>query len=113
MKLMVAGSRSIDKNILNISAFMPDDVELLITGGTDGVDTMAEQYAAENDIKVQTMHPKYEHYGNGAPTVRNKQMVDMADRVLVFWDGKSRGAKFIYDYAKEVGTPVDMMIMKM
>ena len=39
-------------------------------------------------------------------------MVDMADRVLVFRDGSSKGAKSVYDYAKQTGKPVDMLILK-
>jgi hypothetical protein len=43
MKLMIAGSRSIVK--FDISPYITNDVELIITGGAKGIDFMAEDYA--------------------------------------------------------------------
>lgn len=43
MKLLIAGSRSITD--IDISSYIPADVDLIISGGANGVDTLAEQYA--------------------------------------------------------------------
>ena len=43
MKLMIAGSRSIHD--FDLSVHIPNDTELIITGGAQGVDALAEQYA--------------------------------------------------------------------
>lgn len=45
MKLLVAGSRSITS--FDLSPYVPADVDLIITGGAKGVDTLAEVYARE------------------------------------------------------------------
>ena len=36
-----------------------------------------------------------------APIVRNQQIVDYADHILVFWDGQSRGTASVIEYAKK------------
>ena len=33
-------------------------------------------------------------------------MVDMADAVLIVWDGVSRGTKYTLDYAKKQNKPI-------
>ena len=43
MKLLVVGSRSIQD--FDLSAYIPENTELLISGGAQGVDALAEQYA--------------------------------------------------------------------
>ena len=42
-------------------------------------------------------------YGKGAPLVRNKVMVDLADMVIVIWDGKSKGSMQTIKYTKATG----------
>ena len=98
MKLLIAGSRSITS--FDLSPYIPDDVELIITGGAKGVDTLAETYARERGIPILTVKPAYEKYGRAAPILRDEEMVDMADAVLVVWDGVSRGSKHTADYAR-------------
>ncbi len=41
--------------------------------------------------------------GRAAPLKRNEIMVDLADEVLVIWDGKSRGAQYTAKYAEKMG----------
>ena len=48
----------------------------------------------------------YRHTRKGAPLIRNKEMVDIADMVIVIWDGKSRGTKNTIDYATSRGKKV-------
>ena len=41
MKILIAGSRSIKD--FDLSEYIPEDVELIITGGASGIDSIAEQ----------------------------------------------------------------------
>ena len=101
MKLLVVGSREITD--FDLSPYIPDGVDMIISGGANGIDTEAEKYADSHRISKIIIRPQYERYGRGAPLKRNQEMVDMADSVLVVWDGKSRGTKFTMDYAEKVG----------
>lgn len=100
MKLMIAGSRSIQT--FDLSAHIPENTDLIITGGAQGVDALAEQYADKHRISKLIIRPQYDVYGKAAPILRNKKMVEIADVVLVIWDGQSVGTKSTIQYAQKL-----------
>ena len=101
MKIVIAGSRNIDN--FDLSQHIPSNVDLIITGGASGIDNLAEKYADKHKISKLIMLPDYKRYGKAAPLRRNEIMVDLADLVIVVWDGKSRGTKYTIDYATKKG----------
>ena len=42
----------------------------------------------------------------------NKRIIDYADCVLAFWDGQSRGTKFVIEQCKAQGKPVRVFLKK-
>lgn len=104
MKVLIVGSRSIRD--FDLSPHVPEGVEVVISGGATGVDTLAEEYADRNRISKMILRPDYARYGRGAPLKRNEEMVRLADVVLVIWDGISRGTKYTVDYAEKQGKRV-------
>ena len=108
MKLLIVGSRSIEK--FDLSLYIGADVDTIISGGANGIDEIAEKYADKKRISKIIMRPAYNQYGKGAPLKRNEQMVDMCDEVLIIWDGKSKGTKYTEEYAKAHGKKVTMVI---
>ena len=107
MKLLIAGSRSITD--FDLTPYIPDDVTEIISGGADGIDTLAEKYADEHKLSKHILRPEYSKYGKAAPILRNHVMVDLADAVLVIWDGKSRGTRSTVNYAKEKGKDLTLI----
>ena len=101
MRLMIAGSRSIKD--FDLTPYVPEETELIISGGSAGVDELAERYADQKRISKLILRPQYARYGRGAPLKRNEAMVDLADRVLVIWDGVSRGSAYTVKYAQAQG----------
>jgi hypothetical protein len=99
MKLLIIGSRKITD--FDLSKYVSEDVDLIISGGAKGIDSLAEIYADEHGIKKLIIHPQYNLYGRAAPIRRNEQMVDVADSVLAIWDGCSKGTKYTVDYAEK------------
>ncbi len=97
MKILIVGSRSIDK--FDFSSHIPKDTTLIISGGAKGIDTLAEKYADKHKISKLILRPRYDLYGKAAPLKRNETMVDIADSVIVVWDGRSRGTKYTLQYA--------------
>ena len=95
MKLLIVGSRTIES--FDLSPYIDAETDFIITGGAKGVDALAEHYADSKTV----IRPKYEKYGKAAPLKRNEEMVDLADRILVVWDGKSKGAQSTIRYAKK------------
>lgn len=110
MKLLIAGSRSI--NDFDLSPYISSDVDVIISGGAGGIDTLAEQYADAHRISKYILRPKYNLYGKSAPLKRNEEMIKMADKVLVIWDGVSKGAKFTLKYAEKVNKKVALIKIK-
>ncbi len=104
MKLLIAGSRSIKE--FDLTPYVPEEVDLIICGGAEGVDSIAEEYADTHRMSKLVLRPHYELYGRAAPLKRNEKMIEIADAVLVVWDGKSRGARYTAEYAKKKNKPI-------
>jgi len=56
--------------------------------------------------------PEYDRYGKAAPIVRNKAIVDYSDKVIVFWDGSSKGTLSVIKYAEKIGKPCDIILCR-
>ena len=104
--VLICGSRGI--NQLNISRYIKniDKIQKIVHGGCRGVDTIVDSWAKANDIETVIYKPNYKVYGKRAPLVRDEEMVEFADVTIAFWDGKSRGTKYTFDYAKKLGRKV-------
>ncbi len=107
MKLLIIGSRSI-KN-LDLSPYISSEVDTVISGGARGIDLLAEQYADLHRLSKFILRPRYDLYGRAAPLKRNEQMVDIADAVLVIWDGHSNGTQFTIKYAQKMNKPITVI----
>lgn len=107
MKLLIVGSRSIVD--FDLSPYISEDVDAIISGGARGIDSLAEQYADKYKLSKHIIRPRYDLYGRAAPLKRNEEMVDMADSVLVIWDGVSKGAQYTVKYAKKSNKPITVV----
>ena len=107
MKLAIIGSRTL--RIDDLEKYLPEDVTEIVSGGAKGIDTDAKNYAVKNNIKLTEFLPDYKRYGRGAPLKRNIQIIEYADIVIAFWDGKSRGTKFVIDNCKKKNVPVKVV----
>lgn len=103
MKLLVVGSRCIKE--FDLSPYISSEVDTIISGGAEGIDSLAERYADSHRLSKYIIRPRYDLHGRAAPLKRNQKMVDMADAVLIIWDGHSRGTKYTLEYAKQVKKP--------
>ena len=109
MKLLVVGSRSIAE--YDLEKHIPDGVTLIISGGANGIDTLAEEYADKKRISKLILRPEYNLYGRSAPLKRNEKMIELCDEVLVIWDGKSKGTKHSISYAEKLGKKVNLVVV--
>ena len=107
MKLLIIGSRSITD--FDLSLYIPKETDTIISGGAEGIDSLAEQYADRHRLSKYILRPRYDLYGRAAPLKRNEQMVDMADAVLVIWDGRSKGTQHTIKYAEKANKPLSVV----
>ncbi len=103
MKVAVIGSRDLQGN--HPEDYLPEDTTEIVSGGARGIDTCAKNYALQHGLKLTEFLPDYKQYGRGAPLRRNITIIEYADMVLAFWDGKSRGTKYVIDNCKQRNIP--------
>ncbi len=107
MRVAIVGSRCvIPKNIEN---YVSKEDEI-VSGGAKGVDAYAAAYARANGIRLKEFLPDYKRYGRAAPIVRNKEIVLYADKIVVFWNGKSKGTSSVMQYAEKMGKQCEIVL---
>jgi predicted Rossmann fold nucleotide-binding protein DprA/Smf involved in DNA uptake len=120
MKLAVVGSRTFnDYNYLHkkLTGLLWDLVEphtgelppstfSFVSGGARGADSIAEQWARAWGYEITVFPAEWDKYGKSAGYRRNKDIVNYADIIVAFWDGKSKGTQHSINLAKEQNKPV-------
>ena len=109
MKVAVIGSRGL--SVTDLGRYLPENTTEIVSGGAKGVDTSARVYALAHGIKLTEFLPEYTRFGRSAPLKRNITIIEYSDIVLAFWDGKSRGTKFVIDNCRKLGVEVRVYIM--
>ncbi|MDO5343010.1 MAG: SLOG family protein, partial [Bacteroidia bacterium] len=108
MKVAVIGSRNLV--VGDLSKYLPAETDEIVSGGARGIDSCAAEYAKSHGLKLTEFKPDYDRFGRGAPLKRNITIIEYADRVLAFWDGKSHGTKYAIEECKKRGVPVQVFL---
>lgn len=108
MKLGIVGSRNPgvsyqDWEKLLLEKIDPSKVEMVISGGAQGVDTFAKFFAARHHIPYMEYAPQYSLYGKYATLKRNTQIVKESTVVIAFPTTDSRGTLHSMKEAKRLG----------
>lgn len=103
MKVAIVGSRGL--GLQDFSPYLPEGASEIVSGGAKGIDRCAAAYAVAHGLTLTEFKPDYARYGRGAPLKRNLEIVDYADFVLIFWDGASRGSRFVMDACARTRKP--------
>jgi len=105
MKIAIVGSRNfydfdkLEKFIFSKVAL--EKIELVVSGGAIGADSLAERFAYKHKLPKQVFKPDWNKYSKSAGFTRNKLIIENVDTVFAFWDGSSKGTKLSIDLAKE------------
>lgn len=108
MKIAIVGSRNLNHDIPDWC--LPQGVTGIFSGAARGIDTSARRRARRKNIMCVDILPEYDLYGKGAPLKRNDLIIRSADRVLVFWDGKSPGSRYVMRECERLGKPCDIFL---
>ena len=79
---------------------------IIISGMANGADSLGCKYALEKGLKVEEYPANWTLYGRSAGPIRNKQMAQISDALIAFWDGINCGTKSMIDFAKELDLKV-------
>lgn len=113
MKVIIAGSRTFDnykmlRTLCDIVLSRKDQVEV-VGGGAKGADELGRRYAKERGYKFTLFPADWDKHGKKAGPIRNGEMAEYADGLILFWDGKSRGSKNMLEQARKKGLKVRIM----
>lgn len=110
MKVAIVGSRSM--KIENLDLYLPRNISEIVSGGAKGIDICAREYALRNNVVLKEFLPDYKRYGRYAPLKRNLEIIKYADIVISFWDGKSKGTKYVIDNCHKIGKGITVYIVE-
>jgi hypothetical protein len=66
-----------------------------------GADALGEQWAIANWCPIKEFPADWDAHGKAAGYIRNEAMAKVADVLVAFWDGKSRGTTSMIKLALE------------
>jgi hypothetical protein len=94
--LGIVGSRYFDdydefKKILTQWIKDNGTIDEIVSGGANGVDSMAKKYANENKIKFTVYEADWNTYGDKAGPMRNTKIVEKANCLLALPGPESTG----------------------
>lgn len=89
-----------------IARLPPEDD--IVSGDASGVDSWA-WYAAFNLRQFIRIKPAWSRDGKAGGPLRNATIAKIADRMVAFWDGKSRGTKSAIEAMQKLGKPVTVV----
>lgn len=125
MKVIVAGSRDvllyyedgevyrlITQGMTKLGICDFGEISCILSGACRGVDRLGERWARYKDIHIERYPADWDKYGKAAGPIRNQQMVDLADALIVIRFPESRGSKDILNRAKKKGIPVVDIILE-
>lgn len=88
------------------------DATKIYSGGSRGVERLVERFAEETDIPFQLIRPDIEKHGvDTAFYIRNTEIVQNSESVIVFWDGTGSRIIDLIAYCMRVNKEVTLVPM--
>ena len=105
MRTIIAGSRSITDYNTVVDAVQSSSItpSVIISGTARGVDQLGERYGTEHGIPIERYPAQWKKYKQRAGFIRNVQMGEVADALILVWDGQSNGSKHMLEVAYSMG----------
>lgn len=107
-KVIIAGSRGFSNYKLlreQCNKFLREKRKtsniIVVSGHARGADTLGEKYAQDEGFTLEIYLAQWKKFGKRAGYRRNEQMAEVADALIAFWDGSSKGTKHMIDIMNE------------
>jgi hypothetical protein len=119
MKYLIAGSRDLQitstqlRVILEILKIRISSKDTIVAGGCPtGPDEAARALSLIQGIPYKEFPANWEEYGKAAGPIRNNEMAQYADVLILIWDGQSRGSSNMRYNMKQFDKPIYEIIIK-
>lgn len=117
MRLAISGSRSFRHDhhrsvVLSALDVLHSQTPIteILTGDAAGPDRFAADWARTHGVPCHVLCPDWRRYDRRAGLVRDDQIVAGAERLLAFWDGRSRGTAYTIRAARAQRIPVTVYL---
>lgn len=112
-RVIISGSSSFDDETLfkqKCDYFLGSKLDshniIILSGTAAQTSYMINEYAKEKSLIVEPHEADWDRYGQEAGYRSNEEMLNKADALIAFWDGKGRMTKALIDAAKSKGIKV-------
>lgn len=117
MRVIIAGSRHFDPqwSISLVSEAIQEsgfEITEVIHGAARGIDLAADS-VCRGHYPIRVFPAEWGKFGNRAGPIRNAQMADVADALILVWDGASRGSKNMLETARRKGLKVFEKVVRL
>lgn len=116
MKLIIAGSRTITLSSDQITSYLAQNNVPVVTEVVCGLDRdsdlSAKEWAENYEIADTDFYADWDTHGKAAGPIRNKQMAEYADALLLIWDGESKGSANMKKEMQKLGKPIYEVIIR-
>lgn len=115
MRVAIIGSRekylanpaAVRQRVRDYVAELPRDT-IVISGGARGVDTYAADAARAFGLVLVEYAADWAAEPRAGGMIRNRLIVDQADRVVAFWDGYSPGTSNTIKLVRKAQKPIEI-----
>ena len=104
--IAVIGSRNYSnypqfrKIMIRLIQSIQDEITI-ISGGANGADSLAEQFANEFSYPIKIFKAEWDKYGKSAGYKRNYTIWENSSLGIAFWDGRSKGTSHSFNIARQ------------
>lgn len=117
MKLIIAGSRHLNPSVEFIESALSmfewqTPISEVVSGGAYGVDKQGENWAYWRGVKVTIILADWATHKKAAGPIRNRQMAEYADVLLLIWDNESKGSSNMKATMLGMNKPVYEVVLK-
>src|SRR3954471_15828156 len=110
MKVIIAGSRDYCPTYDELDAIVEKSgftITTLLSGCCpSGVDFISWRWAFSRYVERKAFPAEWTKHGRVGGPIRNRRMADVADALILIWDGKSKGSASMKKEMVALGKPV-------
>jgi hypothetical protein len=108
MRVIIAGSRTIGNYRLVEDAVKECGwpITEVVCGKAKGVDTLGESWGFNHQVNIRYFPADWNKFGRKAGFLRNMEMAEYGEALILIWDGESKGSKMMLDIARKKGLKI-------
>ena len=117
MKIIVSGDRNFDdykllsEKLDSLFSKFNGPVEI-VSGRNNGADKLGEKYAKEKNLELSTFAANWQSFAYKAGFIRNKEMINYADGLVLFGGLDNKETKHLYNMANDLQLMVEIIEVK-